>query len=600
MSRWQRILGFASFVFIGSMVASALLSQEARSRQALDRMHDRAVTNWPTPLYWSPGGAAQNARVDQKSTNAVPTAPLPFVGLTPCRIVDTRNASFPAGYGPPALSAGVPRSFTLTGQCGIAPEAQAVSLNITVVSPSGVGYVLLYPQGSSQPVVSTLNFTAGETLANAAIVPLGVGGGITVAAALSDTELLIDTNGMFLNDLSTSAGQFSFTSNIDGANNGAGVVVGHNTNSGGANSWGGQFSTDSCNAGSAGAFGVATSTSSCGDTFGLWGRSFGTTDGSAGIFGEDLGGSGAIFGVAGSSWSASNGAAGTVGSAVAASNNNTFGMKGSTFSSNLDAAGVKGVGGYGDPLGDDLDCGPCYSAGVRGVNNFSGTSQAFGVLGVSRSRGVGGAVLNTSGTGTAAYGFLGYNSGANFYGVFANGDFGGTGAKYFVEPHPHDPSKAIRYVALEGPEAGTYFRGTARTQGGRAIIEVPESFRLVTEEDALTVQLTPIGDLATLAVVSQDLNRIVVISSKDVRFAYHVNGIRHGYRDFDPVTTSSEFAPGKPNAEIPAMLTDAEKRSLISNGTYNEDGTVNLETARILGWDRYWRRPAEEAKATSP
>ena len=45
--------------------------------------------------------------------------------------------------------------------------------------------------------VSTLNFTANQTLANAAIVPLGAGGGITVAAALSNTELLIDTNGYY-------------------------------------------------------------------------------------------------------------------------------------------------------------------------------------------------------------------------------------------------------------------------------------------------------------------------------------------------------------------------------------------------------------------
>lgn len=583
---------------IGSVVAGTLLAEEPYKRETMDEMRNRAVANWPTPLYWSPAGALE-AR--PKSTTAVPTAAMPFVGITPCRLVDTRNASFPPGYGPPSLSAGVPRDFTLVGQCGIAAGAQAVSLNITVVGPTGLGYVLLYPQGSSQPVVSTLNFTAGVTVANAAIVPLGPTGAITVAAAVSGTDLLIDTNGMFLNDLSSSAGQFSFTSNIDGASAGAGVVTGHNTSATGSNSWGGQFTTDSCNAGSAGAFGVATSTSSCGATFGLWGRSFGTTDGSAGVFGENQGGTGAIYGVAGSSLSGSNGAAGVIGSADAVTNGNTFGVKGSAFSSHFDAAGVKGVGGYGDPLGDDQDCSPCFSAGVRGVNNFSGTTTGYGVLGISRTRGVGGTVLNTTGTSSNSNGYLGYYDGTNYYGVFSTGNFGGTGAKYFIEPHPHDASRAIRYIALEGPEAGTYFRGTARTQAGRAVIEVPESFRLVTEEDAITVQLTPIGELATLAVVSQNLNQIVVMSSKDVSFHYHVNGIRHGFRDFDPVTTSSAFAPEKPNAGFPASLTSAEVRSLISNGTYNEDGTVNMETARALGWDKAWRQePAEAEKAASP
>ena len=51
----------------------------------------------------------------------------------------------------PQLSAGVPRSFVLAGQCGIPAEAQAVSLNVTVVSPAGTGYVLLYPQGDRSP-----------------------------------------------------------------------------------------------------------------------------------------------------------------------------------------------------------------------------------------------------------------------------------------------------------------------------------------------------------------------------------------------------------------------------------------------------------------
>ena len=175
---------------------------------------ERPVVNWAAPPYWSPGVAAvpsedaDGALVRSKATPALTTSPVPLIGITPCRIVDTRNASMPAGYGPPQLSAGVPRSFTLTGQCGIAAGAQAVSLNITVVSPAGLGYVLLYPEGGSQPVVSTLNFTAGQTVANAAIVPLGANGGITVAAALSNTELLIDTNGYYAGAAVGSANTF--------------------------------------------------------------------------------------------------------------------------------------------------------------------------------------------------------------------------------------------------------------------------------------------------------------------------------------------------------------------------------------------------------
>ena len=198
----KRSRALVAVVLAVGLVAGGLLAQDLRREEANDLTNGRGVMNWAAPLFWSPGVAAERpadegATVREKATPALTTSPVPLIGITPCRIVDTRNASFPAGYGPPQLSAGVPRSFTLTGQCGIAAGAQAVSLNITVVSPAGLGYVLLYPQGGSQPVVSTLNFTAGQTVANAAIVPLGAGGGITVAAALSNTELLIDTNGYY-------------------------------------------------------------------------------------------------------------------------------------------------------------------------------------------------------------------------------------------------------------------------------------------------------------------------------------------------------------------------------------------------------------------
>jgi hypothetical protein len=134
---------------------------------------------------------------DSPLVPALVTAPASFIGITPCRIADTRDANFPAGYGPPSLTPGAPRNFTIAGQCGIPQGAVAVSLNVTAVSPHGFGYVLLYPQGGPQPGVSTLNFVTNQTVANAALVPLGAGGGITVATAVSITDFLIDVNGYY-------------------------------------------------------------------------------------------------------------------------------------------------------------------------------------------------------------------------------------------------------------------------------------------------------------------------------------------------------------------------------------------------------------------
>ncbi len=127
----------------------------------------------------------------------LPTPPLPFVGLTPCRLVDTRGNGFSGAFGPPALGAGAARDFPLAGQCGIPPEAQAVSLNVTATNTLGPGFFLLHPAGGATPLVSTLNYVGGETVANAALVPLGAGG-LTVIAGVSGADLILDVNGYFV------------------------------------------------------------------------------------------------------------------------------------------------------------------------------------------------------------------------------------------------------------------------------------------------------------------------------------------------------------------------------------------------------------------
>ncbi len=51
------------------------------------------------------------------------------------------------------------------------------------------------------------------------------------------------------------------------------------------------------------------------------------------------------------------------------------------------------------------------------------------------------------------------------------------------------------------------------------------------------------------------------------------------------------------DAKILLWRTQGQKQMLVSNGTYKADGTVNMETARRLGWDKEWERrgrPAEQ------
>ena len=175
--------------------------------------------------------------------------------------------------------------------------------------------------------------------------------------------------------------------------------------------------------------------------------------------------------------------------------------------------------------------------------------------------------------------------------MHAAGDITKTGTVSFTEPHPTDASKIIQYAALEGPEAGTYFRGRGKFQNGIAAIDVPETFRMVTDPEGLSIQVTPIGNMATVAVMQIGLDRIVVRGSRNVEFFYTVNGIRHAQRDFAVIRDNDkDYVPAGPDAKIPEIYDGEFRNRLISNGTYIPDGSVNMETARRLGWDRIWDR----------
>jgi hypothetical protein len=253
------------------------------------------------------------------------------------------------------------------------------------------------------------------------------------------------------------------------------------------------------------------------------------------------------------------------------------------------------------------------SAGVRGVGqsppNTTGTAFAKsgvrgesqtgnGTIGISEATGVGGFLMNSADGTLAAAGRLGTTFGpvpkvpGPPWGVHAIGAIGATGVKAFLEPHPSDPTRVIQYIALEGPEAGTYFRGRARFQRGLATIPVPEDFRLVTDPEGLTVQITPIGEMASFAVVRMALDQIVVKASRDVEFSYLVQGVRASFKDAQPVIRDGTFLPQSADARMPGALAERQKRVLIQNGVYKEDGAVNMETARRLGWDRMWEKTA--------
>ncbi len=128
-------------------------------------------------------------------TTGTAPAGLQFIPVVPCRVADTRGAVGP--FGGPAMTAGSWRSFGVPQSgCGIPATAQAYSLNVTVVPAGPLVYLTLWPRGQVQPLVSTLNSWGGIVVANAAIVPAGLGGAVSVYVT-DQTDVILDINGYF-------------------------------------------------------------------------------------------------------------------------------------------------------------------------------------------------------------------------------------------------------------------------------------------------------------------------------------------------------------------------------------------------------------------
>src|SRR5437764_5127815 len=121
---------------------------------------------------------------------------LDFVPVTPCRIADTRNPN--GSFGGPFVSGGFTRGFSVPGSaCNIPSNAQAFSLNVTVVPHGSLGFLTMFPCGAPLPLSSTLNSIDGRVKAGAAIVPTGINGGVC-AFASNDTDVVLDINGYFV------------------------------------------------------------------------------------------------------------------------------------------------------------------------------------------------------------------------------------------------------------------------------------------------------------------------------------------------------------------------------------------------------------------
>ncbi len=154
-------------------------------------------------------GSAQRAHVIVDVAGYF-TAGSDFLPLTPARVADTRPTGTAVsgpwyaasrrsvGTGPIGGSSpnGAQLDVLVSGR-GSVPmtDTGAVVLNVTVTSPSAAGYLTVFPLDTRAPSTSSVNFRAGQTVANLVVMPLGRGGGISIRSSVPRAHIVVDVLG---------------------------------------------------------------------------------------------------------------------------------------------------------------------------------------------------------------------------------------------------------------------------------------------------------------------------------------------------------------------------------------------------------------------
>ncbi len=147
--------------------------------------------------YGAPSSKLTNFILDVTGYFLPGTAGAGYVPFGPKRVLDTRDG---LGLSGPFVSKHH-RTFQVAGVAGLPSTGiVAVAGNITVVHPTGQGYVTLGPTATDSPASSTINFPAGDIRANNVIVPVDSNGGLSavyMAADNATVDIVLDISGYF-------------------------------------------------------------------------------------------------------------------------------------------------------------------------------------------------------------------------------------------------------------------------------------------------------------------------------------------------------------------------------------------------------------------
>jgi hypothetical protein len=132
------------------------------------------------------------------------SGPGAFKALAPLRMLDTRSST-----GAVAPNGAV--SVKVRGVAGIPAGASAVVMNLTVTEPRSFGFLTAYASGTGKPNASNVNYSAGQTVPNLVVVPVGADGNVTVFnSSAGSAHVVADVSGYFLTGTPAQPGAFGY------------------------------------------------------------------------------------------------------------------------------------------------------------------------------------------------------------------------------------------------------------------------------------------------------------------------------------------------------------------------------------------------------
>jgi hypothetical protein len=154
-----------------------------------------------------------------------------------------------------------------------------------------------------------------------------------------------------------------------------------------------------------------------------------------------------------------------------------------------------------DPVTASIDIPSYINPGPTGYLAFysGSTSQSLFPVSASSQGGVFWDIINKR---------LGINKVTPEYTLEVSGSFGAT-TKSFIIPHKTQEGKYLQYGVTEGPEHSVFIRGKSNSH----IIELPEEWNWLIDQDTITVNLTSVGEYQNLHILDITDNKVIVGSN---------------------------------------------------------------------------------------